>query len=325
MTNEYRAEAFLRRVIVTMSVRIDSLFLFEVSNSLFLNSCNPRERKAPQEKKRACQYTNDPYANFPKPVQERHRPSKATHEKSLRILQAASPSSLQDRTSANSLTLDSVVVTPATLLVDPFSSLHVLALLLKSDRIASLVPHGTAASVSESLQALLVLGALEDLFHFQVRDGTKDCLWVDELLLCEQVAQRRRCDPGRSAEATSSLVFLVVLILTVGHDFWKSNVVAVGVHRRGLGRLGHGFGVGNSSRCLELARGAILTALVGLRLLVVLSSRWVGVLGKWNTCTTMLHGLAGMGRSLSMLQLMLVVHSGLEYAACVVRSRWRSV
>ena len=54
MTNEYRAKAFLRRVIITMSVRIDSRFLFEVSNSLSLslslNSRNSRERKAPQEK-----------------------------------------------------------------------------------------------------------------------------------------------------------------------------------------------------------------------------------------------------------------------------------
>jgi hypothetical protein len=39
----------------------------------------------------------------------------------------------------------------------------------------------------------------------------------------------------------------------------------------------------------------------------------------------MLHGLAGMGRSLSVLQLMLVVHSGLENAACVMGSWRRSV
>lgn len=239
------------------------------------------------------------------------------------------PPSLQNHSFATVLPLDSVVVTPSTLLVDPLSGLHILALLFKSNRIASLVPHGTAASVPESLQALLVLGALEDLFHFQVRDGAKDSLGVDELLLREQVAQRRRSDPGRSAEATSSLVFIVVLVLAVGHDLWKSDVVAVGVHWRGLGRFGrfgHGFGVWNSGRCLELARGAVLIALVGLGLLIVLRSRWVGVLGEWNACTTMLHGLAGMSRSLSVLQLMLVVHGGLEYAAaCVVRSRRRSV
>ena len=68
-------------------------------------------------------------------------------------------------------------------------------------------------------------------------------------------------------------------------------------------------------RCLELARGAVFIALVGLGLLVVLGSRWVGVLSEWNACTTMLHGLAGMGWSLSVLQLVLVVHSGLEDAA----------
>jgi hypothetical protein len=50
-----------------------------------------------------------------------------------------------------SLSLYSVVVTPATVLVDPLSSLHILPLFFQSDGITSLVPHGTAASVSESL------------------------------------------------------------------------------------------------------------------------------------------------------------------------------
>jgi len=71
---------------IVMSVRIDSLFCSKYQ-ILFLNSCRVRERKAAQEKKSVpddIPMTHTP--NSPKPVQERHRPSKkATHRKPLRI------------------------------------------------------------------------------------------------------------------------------------------------------------------------------------------------------------------------------------------------
>jgi len=132
---------------------------------------------------------------------------------------------------------------PTTILNEALPSLTILAALLLGNPIVR--PHSAGGALAELLVAVLVA---EDLLHVQGRDGPEDVLRVHQLLLLQELAQRRRVHPRRRLE-----LVLRVLVFRVRRDLWQRDRLAwrVVLRRFGAGfgrRFGHEVGIGSPGR-----------------------------------------------------------------------------
>lgn len=133
----------------------------------------------------------------------------------------------------------------------------------------------------------------ENLLHVQRRNGTKDCFGVHELLCGQHLTQVRCVDPRGLLK-----LIIRVFVFRVSHNLREFDIIAVGVLKRRLDRLGMRCARGVEARNLALSvlrgvagcdgvlfelRGAFGWSLNGLGVIIKCALRRLGCVDRRDT------------------------------------------